>query len=65
MFGDVGQRLLGDAVHRKTGLLMDTLVVRALVAPSIVALLGRWFWWPRDLPRSAVVRVKTRELELV
>ena len=38
------------------GLLMDTLVVRALVVPSIVALLGRWFWWPGGLPRAAVAR---------
>lgn len=29
------------------GLLMDTLVVRALFMPSIAVLLGRWFWWPR------------------
>jgi RND superfamily putative drug exporter len=28
------------------GLLIDTLVVRAFVFPAIVALLGRWFWWP-------------------
>jgi RND superfamily putative drug exporter len=28
------------------GLLIDTLVVRSFVLPSIVALLGRWFWWP-------------------
>jgi putative drug exporter of the RND superfamily len=28
------------------GLLLDTLVVRTFVLPSIVALLGRWFWWP-------------------
>lgn len=33
------------------GLLVDTLVVRALVVPSVVALLGRWFWWPRGLSR--------------
>jgi MMPL family len=33
------------------GLLIDTLVVRAFVVPSIVVLLGRWFWWsPRVLP---------------
>jgi RND superfamily putative drug exporter len=31
------------------GLLMDTLVVRALSLPAIVTLLGRWFWWPRGL----------------
>lgn len=30
------------------GLLLDTLVVRAFIVPSIVALLGRWFWWPRS-----------------
>ncbi len=29
------------------GLLFDTLVVRSLITPSIAALLGRWFWWPR------------------
>jgi putative drug exporter of the RND superfamily len=27
------------------GLLIDTLVMRSFVLPSIVALLGRWFWW--------------------
>jgi RND superfamily putative drug exporter len=47
------------------GLLMDTLVVRALVVPSIVALLGRWFWWLRGLPRRAIARVKIPEPQLV
>ncbi len=28
------------------GLLVDTLIVRSLMTPSIAALLGRWFWWP-------------------
>jgi RND superfamily putative drug exporter len=28
------------------GLLLDTLIVRTFVVPSLVALLGRWFWWP-------------------
>ncbi|MGD1172568.1 RND family transporter [Mycobacterium seoulense] len=37
------------------GLLLDTLVVRAFIVPSIVALLGRWFWWPRTLSRRADV----------
>ncbi|OBH89981.1 RND family transporter [Mycobacterium sp. E2989] len=41
------------------GLLLDTLVVRAFVVPSIVALLGRWFWWPRTLPRRAAVAAET------
>ena len=29
------------------GLLFDTLVVRSFMTPTIAALLGRWFWWPR------------------
>jgi RND superfamily putative drug exporter len=41
------------------GLLLDTLVVRALMTPSIAALLGRWFWWPqrvRQRPASSLLR---------
>ncbi|MBY0387892.1 MAG: MMPL family transporter [Mycobacterium pseudokansasii] len=29
------------------GLLLDTLIVRTLLMPSIATLLGRWFWWPQ------------------
>lgn len=36
------------------GLLFDTLIVRALMTPSIAVLLGRWFWWPQRVrPRPA------------
>ncbi len=41
------------------GLLFDTMVVRAFMTPSIAALLGRWFWWPRQVrprPASAMLR---------
>lgn len=31
------------------GLLFDTLIVRSFLTPSIAALLGRWFWWPRRI----------------
>jgi putative drug exporter of the RND superfamily len=32
------------------GLLFDTLVVRSFLMPSIAAMLGRWFWWPMNVP---------------
>ncbi|MCV7103635.1 MMPL/RND family transporter [Mycobacterium palustre] len=48
------------------GLLMDTLVVRALVVPSIIVLLGRWFWWPRGTARrTRRAGTKTPELQPV
>jgi putative drug exporter of the RND superfamily len=35
------------------GILMDTFLVRTLLVPSVVALLGRWNWWPGRLSRAA------------
>ncbi|WP_340539637.1 MMPL family transporter [Nocardioides sp. GXZ039] len=34
------------------GVLLDTLLVRTLLVPALVTLLGRWFWWPGRLSRS-------------
>jgi RND superfamily putative drug exporter len=31
------------------GILMDTFLVRSLLVPSTVSLLGRWNWWPGKL----------------
>lgn len=41
------------------GLLLDTLIIRAFMTPSIATLLGRWFWWPlrvRPRPASSMLR---------
>ena len=39
------------------GLLVDTLIVRSLLMPSIATLLGRWFWWPQVVyPRGENAR---------
>ncbi|GLY31937.1 membrane protein [Kineosporia sp. NBRC 101731] len=33
------------------GVLLDTLLVRSVLVPALVTLLGRWFWWPGELSR--------------
>jgi len=34
------------------GILLDTFLVRTLLVPSIVVLLGKWNWWPSHLSRD-------------
>jgi RND superfamily putative drug exporter len=41
------------------GLLVDTLIVRSFMTPSIAAALGRWFWWP--LNTFKIVKRKSPE----
>jgi RND superfamily putative drug exporter len=40
-------RQLGFGVA--TGILMDTFLIRTLLIPTLVVLLGRWNWWPSRL----------------
>lgn len=64
MFALAGSSVLSIAQIGTTigvGLLIDTLVVRTFVLPSLIALLGRWFWWPsqkatRRVRSTAAVR---------
>jgi RND superfamily putative drug exporter len=46
-FRDVGAGLA-------LGVLMDTFLVRTLLVPSTVVLLGRWNWWPSAMSRPGV-----------
>lgn len=62
MLALVGSSVLSIAQIGTTiavGLLIDTLVVRALVVPSVVALLGRWFWWPGGPARRATAEAES------
>jgi len=46
--------------------LVDAVVVRAIVLPSLMMLLGRWNWWPgRAARRSADEPAPARELAQV
>ncbi len=39
------------------GIVLDALVVRSLVVPALVALMGRWNWWmPETLSRLLRIR---------
>ena len=52
VFALVIGRLPGGGVYTSVlasiaiGILMDAFLVRTLLVPSAVALLGRWNWWP-------------------
>ncbi len=44
------------------GVLLDTLLVRSVLVPALVALLGRRFWWPGGLSRhDATTAASTRQ----
>ena len=42
--------------------LIDATIVRALLVPSLMAILGRWNWWP-GRRASALSRMWSGELE--
>jgi RND superfamily putative drug exporter len=75
MFALAGSSVLSIAqigVTIGVGLMLDTLMVRTFVLPSLVALLGRWFWWPTRMttrrartqtPDSAEYAAGNRQLD--
>jgi len=44
--GSGGSQIRDIGVGLGVGILMDTFLVRTLLVPSTVSLLGRWNWWP-------------------
>jgi RND superfamily putative drug exporter len=51
--GPSGSQIRDIGVGLAVGILMDTFLVRTLLVPSTVALLGRWNWWPTRLDGTA------------
>ena len=47
--GAGGSQFRDIALGLALGILMDTFLVRTLLVPSTVVLLGRWNWWPSKL----------------
>jgi RND superfamily putative drug exporter len=45
--GSGGSQIRDIGAGLGAGILMDTFLVRTLLVPSTVALLGRWNWWPQ------------------
>jgi len=49
--GSGGEQIRDIGLGLALGILMDTFLVRTLLVPSTVVLLGRWNWWPSRMSR--------------
>jgi RND superfamily putative drug exporter len=52
--GSGGSQIVDVGVGLALGVLMDTFIVRTVLVPSTVVLLGRWNWWPSNLSNDSV-----------
>jgi len=48
-----GSQIIDVGVGLALGVLMDTFIVRTILVPCTVVLLGRWNWWPSRLSRAS------------
>jgi putative drug exporter of the RND superfamily len=50
--GSGGSQIRDVGIGLALGVLMDTFIVRTILVPCTVVLLGRWNWWPSALSRT-------------
>jgi putative drug exporter of the RND superfamily len=53
--GSGGDQIRDIGLGLALGILMDTFLVRTLLVPSTVVLLGRWNWWPSRMSRPGAL----------
>jgi RND superfamily putative drug exporter len=53
--GSGGSQIRDVGIGLAVGVIMDTFVVRTVLVPCTVILLGRWNWWPSKLQMDAPV----------
>ena len=58
--GSGGEQFRDIAFALALGILMDTFLVRTLLVPSTVVLLGRWNWWPSRMSRKGAEPTRAR-----
>ena len=58
--GSQGSQLRAIGFGLAAGILMDTFLVRSLLVPSTVILLGRWNWWPSSLSQDDEIGYRAR-----
>jgi RND superfamily putative drug exporter len=60
--GSGGSQFRDIAIGLALGILMDTFLVRTLLVPSTVVLLGRWNWWPSRMSRAGAQIIEPEPL---